>query len=111
MAGRGNVPLAARFWNAQDDLLKALQVIGFIGWITFFAGIVSSQMTQILRLYEGYWNFPMSKYLRNIGENRHKKYLEKVKEAMQKETKHYNEIYLYYPFNGDQVMLPFWAIY
>jgi hypothetical protein len=104
IAGRGDLLHTARSWNEQEELFKALQIIGFIAWVTFFASVMSTQMTAILRLYEGYWNFPLGKYLRAAGQNKHKKYLEKLKEEMQKDTRRYNEIYLYYPFQTEQVM-------
>jgi hypothetical protein len=71
---------AAEKWNEQDSLLKTLQIIGLIAWVTFFANMVLNQLPAILRFYEGYWNFPLGRYFKAIGKKRHQKHLQQLTE-------------------------------
>jgi hypothetical protein len=71
LAEQGLLLQITRAWDQQDIIVKLLQIVGFIAWVTFFAGIVSSQVTTILRLYEGYWHGPFSHQLRIIGQRWH----------------------------------------
>ena len=65
-------------WNQQDTALKTLQIIGFITLVTFSASVLTSQAFAILRFYEGYWNFPLSRLLRQVGEGWHQTRLDQL---------------------------------
>jgi len=65
-------------WNQQDITLKTLQIIGFITLVAFSAGILTSQAFAIFRFYEGYWTFPCSRLLLQVGEDWHKTQLDKL---------------------------------
>jgi len=65
-------------WNQQDTTLKAVQIIGFITLVTFSASVLASQAFAILRFYEGYWNFPFSRVLRQVGEGWHQTKLDEL---------------------------------
>ena len=65
IAGHGDVFEAFKKWTQLDNTFKTLQIIGFISWVILFSIILSSQLNTILRFYEGYWNFPLGKYLAN----------------------------------------------
>jgi hypothetical protein len=97
-----NLFQAAQRWDEQESFFKTLQIIGFFAWVTFFANMVSSQLPAILRFYEGRWNFPFGGYFQNIGKNRHRKYLEEIKD----DDSRYGEIYHNYPLptQPEQVM-------
>ena len=96
-----NLYTAVKSWNEQEDIFKMLQILGFIVWVTFFAIILSSRLNTILRFYEGYWNFPLGRYIQAIGIKRHQKHLERLTVAGR-----YEEIDLLYPLptQSEQVM-------
>jgi len=106
VAGQGDLAASAKAWNEQEATFKTLQVIGFTAWATFFAGILSSQLTTILRFYEGYWDFPLGRYLQSLGQGWHKARLAKLSAELQKDPGLYEQIYLGYPLptQSDQVM-------
>ena len=68
----------AQIWNKQDVTFKTLQIVGCLSWVTFFAGILTSQLTAIVRFYEGYWNFPLGRRLAVIGKNWHQERLKEL---------------------------------
>ncbi|MCC4771854.1 hypothetical protein FXV91_17290 [Methanosarcina sp. DH2] len=104
--GSGNLSVAVNIWNGQDGILKSFQIVGFIAWVTFFASILSSQSVAILRFYEGYWKFPMSKKLGDRGIKKHKRKLKKISVEMTQNKNRYEDIYLFYPLptQPEQVM-------
>ncbi|MBG1260608.1 hypothetical protein [Nostoc commune] len=79
-------------WNQLDTTLKFLQIIGFFSWVTFFSIILSSHFNTILRFYEGFWNFPLGRLLKNNRERWYQARLENLNKQDNYET-----IYLYYP--------------
>lgn len=78
VAGQGDVVEVFKKWTQLDNTLKTLQIIGFIGWVTLFSIILSSQLNVILRFYEGYWNFPLGKYFANNRKKWHQSRLKKL---------------------------------
>lgn len=44
------------WWNLQSGEIQALIIILALGWITFFAYLLNTQIGNVLRFYEGYWN-------------------------------------------------------
>lgn len=58
-------------WNQQDGTLKTLEIIGLITLVVFSASVLFSQAASILRFYEGYWQFPMSQQLSQLGKTWH----------------------------------------
>lgn len=106
VVGQGDLSIAVKTWNEQETVFKTLQIIGFIAGVIFFASILSSQLTTILRLYEGYWDFPLGRYFQTMGQCRHQARLAKLNEEIQKDPSRYEDIYLYYPLptQPDQVM-------
>jgi hypothetical protein len=96
-AGRGdNLFEVAKSWNQQDPAFKTIQIIIFISWVTFFSSILASQLTAILRFYEGYWNCST---LENIGKRWYKARHEEIDKKIDAEPENpcYQEIYLHYP--------------
>lgn len=67
-----------QIWNQQDITLKTLQIIGLITLVTFSASILTSQAFAILRFYEGYWNFPGGRLLRQVGNDWHQTQLDQL---------------------------------
>ncbi|MCC3499428.1 MAG: hypothetical protein JGK03_15350 [Microcoleus sp. PH2017_25_DOB_D_A] len=78
-AGAGwDLVKVAQIWNQQDVTFKTLQIVGCLSWVTFFSGILTSQLTAIVRFYEGYWNFPLSRRLAAIGKSWHQDRLKEL---------------------------------
>lgn len=104
--GQGDLFTAIKTWDEQEAIFKTLQIMGFIVWVIFFANILSSQLNTILRLYEGYWDFPLGRYFQIQGQRRHQARLKKLENELQKNPKQYERIYLYYPLptQPEQVM-------
>ena len=98
LIGQGNQIETVTAWNQQDSTLKILQLIGFISWATFFAGVLASQLTTILRFYEGYWNIPL-RWFKAIGESRYRTKLKGFDDRLERDKNDpcYEEVYLYYP--------------
>jgi hypothetical protein len=92
-AGQGNLLRIVTAWNDQPVLMQTLQIIGFVAWVTFFAYTLSSQLTIILRLYEGYWGFPGGRYLHRLGQSWHQSRLRQLDQS----PEGYESIYLGYP--------------
>lgn len=101
IAGQANFVNVLKEWNQLDITLKALQIVGFFSCVTFFSVILSNNFNTILRFYEGYWNFPLGRllknrnmwyqsYLRKLDFDNHKKELdeeiEQVNQELQKPT-------------------------
>ncbi|MEW6494541.1 MAG: hypothetical protein AB1589_18790 [Cyanobacteriota bacterium] len=99
IAGQGNLGNAANAWNQQNTAFQITTIVGFISLVTFFSGILASQITTIVRLYEGYWNFPLSRYLKDISKSWYQDHLNELGERLDKNPKDpcYEEIYLNYP--------------
>ncbi|MCA1994354.1 MAG: hypothetical protein LDL41_20240, partial [Coleofasciculus sp. S288] len=79
---------------------------GFISLVTFFSGILVSNLTTIVRLYEGYWNFPLNRHLKNISTSWYRDRLKELGEKLDQDPSYYEEIYLNYPPHNrlEQVM-------
>jgi len=101
-AAQGSFIKELTAWNNQDTTIKAVQLIGFVAWITFFASLLSSSGNAILRFYEGYWQFPGSTWLARKGKAWHQKKLARL--ATQ--STEYEQIYQSYPLPSqpEQVM-------
>lgn len=97
LAGQRDLTVFVKAWNEQDAMVKILQIIGFIAWVTFFAGVLSSQLTAILRFYEGYWDSSLGRYFQAFGQKWHKAYLARLSEQMQDNPNRYEDVYLGYP--------------
>lgn len=104
--GQGDLFTAIKAWSEQETIFKMLQVIGFIVWVIFFANILSSQLNTIVRLYEGYWDFPLGQYFQIKGKRRHRAHLKKLGKEVKKDHSQYYKIYLYYPLptQSEEVM-------
>lgn len=76
--GLGNTATLFAAWNQQAWIEKTLQTLGFLVWVTLFAGILSSQVTAILRFYEGYWASPPGRHFFTQGQKWHQAYLAKL---------------------------------
>lgn len=100
--GQGDLFTAIKAWSEQETIFKTLQIIVFVVWVIFFANILSSQLNTILRLYEGYWDFPLGRYFQIRGQRRHQARLKKL----ENDPNQYEKIYLYYPLptQPEQVM-------
>jgi len=89
--GRGNLAALVQAWNDQEGTHKALQIVGFLAGVAFFAMLLSSQLTAILRFYEGYWDFPLGRACSNLGKRWHQQRLALIPDM------EYSTIYLEYP--------------
>lgn len=102
-SGKGNLTEAVRVWNKQEMNLLVIQAVGFLVWVTLFAQVLDSQLTAILKLHEGYWDFPIGRFFRALGRERHWERLARLgKEAKtnprsRRSRRSYEEIYLSYP--------------
>lgn len=54
----GNLAEAAKSWNNQETTLLAIEMVGFLAFVTLFSYVLGIRLASILKLYEGYWNFP-----------------------------------------------------
>lgn len=100
IAGQGNLASAANAWNQQNTAFQIYTIVGFISLVTFFSGILVSNLTTIVRLYEGYWNFPLNRYLKNISTIWYQERLKELGEKLEKDPEDkssYQAIYLNYP--------------
>lgn len=88
----GDVAGTVQSWDAQGDAIKALQVVGLVAWIMFSASVLASQWNAILRVYEGYWDYPLLGRLGHLGRRWHQSRL-----ANLAADNHYEAIYLGYP--------------
>ena len=106
IAGQGNLGNAVKEWNQQNTAFQITTIVGFISLVTFFSGILASQLTTIVRLYEGYWNFPLNKYLKKISTSWYQDRLKELGERLDEDPSCYEDIYLNYPphTRPDQVM-------
>ena len=88
---------ALNAWINQTLEAKILQSVSFFSGVLFFSGLASARLNSILRMYEGYWNFLLSRYLKRLGERWHQSRLCKLYEKSQLDIAAYEEIYLRYP--------------
>lgn len=94
-AGQGTLDTAVQMWDKQNTVLKLIQSVGFVAWVTFFAGLLTSQQMAILHFYEGYWNIPLiGNWLEEVGQHWHQKRLGELDLA---DDRDYENIYLNYP--------------
>ncbi|WP_431632169.1 hypothetical protein [Alkalinema pantanalense] len=103
-SGSQNLLFFIQAWEKQYPTSQLLQIVGFLAWITYFSHILESQSMKILRFYEGYWNFPLGKYLNNFGSNYYRKHLDFLDARLQKnpDDECYEEIYINYPLPLDK---------
>ncbi len=93
--GQGTLDTAVQAWDKQNTAVKLIQSMGFIAWVTFFAGLLTSQQTAILRFYEGYWDVPLiGRWLKEQGKHWHQKCLGELDLANDTD---YETLYLNYP--------------
>ncbi len=86
-AGKGQLAEAAQAWNQQEATLLTIEIIGFLAWVIIFGYVLGSQLTAILKLYEGYWDFPAGRFFKALGTRRHRQRLAKLyKESASKQT-------------------------
>ncbi len=97
IAGRGELASAANAWTQQNTAFQISTIVGFISLVTFFSSILVSNLTTIVRLYEGYWNFPLNRYLKNISTSWYQDRLKELGERLDQDPSCYDEIYLNYP--------------
>lgn len=53
--GTGYLDQIVALWDAQPNLIKAIQIVAGVAGVTVCAQILVSQSTNLLYLYEGYW--------------------------------------------------------
>jgi hypothetical protein len=97
IAGREDLASAANAWNQQNTAFQISTIVGFISLVTFFSGMLVSNLTTIVRLYEGYWNFPLNGYLKKISTSWYQNRLKELAERLDQDPSCYDEIYLNYP--------------
>lgn len=108
-AGRGQVADIARLWTNGQGTVSFARMIGFFVWLVVFANVLASQSMTLLRLYEGYWDFPVGKALRRAGQRWHQQKLARLGAAALApgaDPELYRQIYLGYPLptQPEQVM-------
>lgn len=96
LAGGDNWTAAEGWWKSES-VSHTFQVAGFIAWVTLFANFVASQSMGLLRLYEGYWEFPGGGLLKRVGSNWHRRRLARLAASLDADPRRYEEIYLTYP--------------
>ncbi|HEY9613122.1 hypothetical protein [Allocoleopsis sp.] len=106
IAGQGDLVSTANAWNQQNTAFQIVTIVGFISLVTFFSSILVSNLTTIVRLYEGYWNFPLNRYLKKISTSWYQNRLKELGERLDQDPSYYEEIYLNYPLPNqlEQVM-------
>lgn len=97
----GDLIKIAEAWSKQDVGVQILQIVGFLSLMTVFSGIVDSQLSTIIRFYEGYP--PLNRYLATIGKRFHQN---RLKQLGEEEEKYYEYLYSCYPSHSqpEQVM-------
>jgi hypothetical protein len=71
IGGGWDVFTLLQLWNQQDVVLKTLQIIGLITLVVLSANVLSNQAGGILRFFEGYWQFRLSKKLFDLAQTHH----------------------------------------
>jgi hypothetical protein len=108
ISGQGELVSTANAWNQQNTAFQIATIVGFISLVTFFSSLLVSHLTTIVRLYEGYWNFPLNQSLKNISTSWYQYRLKELEKKLEEnpEDSCYEEIYLNYPppTQLDQVM-------
>jgi hypothetical protein len=97
IAGQGDLASAANAWTQQNTAFQISTIVGFISLVTFFSSILVSNLTTIVCLYEGYWNFPLNRYLKDISTSWYQDRLKELGERLDQDPSYYEEIYLNYP--------------
>jgi hypothetical protein len=97
IAGRGNLSATLMSWNGQDALPKTIQILCFLTWVYLFSSVVNGNLLSILRAYEGYWQFPGSGYLKDVGTRWHQKTLNELYAIEDKNPAAHRRIYYFYP--------------
>jgi hypothetical protein len=97
-AAAGGLLVAVARWRAQDGFYQTAQVGSFLVGVYLFAIILNGKVFTILRLYEGYWDYPVGRALKKRGQAWHQQVLRKLNAAAQgAEPRRYDEIYNGYP--------------
>ncbi len=104
-AGKGDVSAAAHLWTGEGTVW-IVRLIAFFTWLVIFSNVLASQSSGLLRLYEGYWNFPGSAWLRRLGQKWHQRKLAQYDAQSRLDPKQYQYIYFGYPLptQPEQVM-------
>lgn len=78
-AGKRNLAAAATSWKNQETTLGAIEIVGYLAFVTLFSYWLDIQLTAILKLYEGYWDFPGGRRLKALSERRHRRRFSKLR--------------------------------
>jgi hypothetical protein len=95
-AGKGDVSAAAHLWTGEGTVW-IVRLIAFFAWLVIFSNVLASQSSGLLRLYEGYWNFPGSGLFRRIGQQWHQRKLAQYDAQSRRDPRQYQYIYFGYP--------------
>ena len=90
-AGQGNIAAVEGLWKGEGAVW-VIRLVVFFAWLVIFANVLASLSSDLLRLYEGYWNFPLSGPVRRLGIAWHQR-----KARQYNVPAHYEKIYLGYP--------------
>ncbi|HKV34899.1 MAG TPA: hypothetical protein VJP89_11270 [Pyrinomonadaceae bacterium] len=104
-AGKGDVSAAAHLWTGEGTVW-IVRLIAFFAWLVIFSNVLASQSLGLLRLYEGYWNFPGSGWFRRLGQRWHQRKLAQYDAQSRLDPKQYQYIHFGYPLptQPEQVM-------
>ncbi len=99
LIGQHNLVATYITWNQLDANFKFIQIVGFLGWVTFFSFLLASFWNGIVRFYEGYWNFPGHKFLEDITKGWYEEQLKELNRELEKDPNNpcIEQIYYYYP--------------
>lgn len=99
-AGAGSLPEAVRWWRAQEGFQQWVQVVAFVSGVYVFSMVLAGKLHALLRLYEGYWEFPGGRLLSEWG----KKWYRGVLKELYADIGRYDDIYYGFPQRNAEVM-------
>jgi hypothetical protein len=98
--GQGGFNAAIGFWNAQSQVLRVIEVVGFIAAVWLFAGLIASQWSTLVGLYSGEWP-RLPTWLRGmLGTRWHRRRVRTLDKKVQEKaatTEDVDEFYFCYP--------------
>lgn len=99
-AGVGQLPEAVRWWRAQEGFQQWVQVAVFVSGVYVFSMMLAGKLHALLRLYEGYWDFPGGRFLSAYGSA----WYQRVQKELYADTSRYDDIYYGFPLMRKHVM-------
>jgi hypothetical protein len=98
--GQEQLAEAVRRWRAQGGFEQSAQAACFVVGVYVFAMILSGKLHALLRLYEGYWDFPGARALKERGTT----WYRHVLKNLYADPRRYDDIYYGFPLERKKVM-------